>query len=232
MTEILADNITISQGDCLLLMQDIADKSVDLIVTDPPYPREYEYLYEDLAREAKRVLRIGGSLVTLCGHYQLARILPNMSKYLKYRWIIKFDQPGSYARMAMGILVTWKPMLWFVNEKLSPKRNVIDSIVSPKKEKSSGHPWEQSESYALWAIENLTDKGDLVCDPFAGSFTTGVACIKTNRRFIGMELDENYYAIGRKRLQLELDKFQLPFTTQPAPDDRSGDGNEKQRRTS
>jgi site-specific DNA-methyltransferase (adenine-specific) len=192
--------VTLHLGDCLDYMRSMPAGSVDLIVTDPPYPKEFEHLYGAMAKEAKRVLRRGGSLVTLCGHYQLARILPDMAQHLKYRWIIKYDQPGSYARMAMGILVTWKPMLWFVNEALSPSRNVTDYAISSKRSKASGHPWEQDLDYALWAIENLTDEGDTVLDPFLGSGTTAIACKQTNRNFIGCEIDAGYFAIAERRI--------------------------------
>ena len=191
---------TLHQDDCLNVLPTLAANSVDLIVTDPPYPKEFEHLYGAMAKEAKRVLRRGGSLVTLCGHYQMARVLPAIGEHLKYRWCVKFEH-DSYARMAMGILVTWKPMLWYVNEVLSPRRNVTDSVTGKKREKKSGHPWEQEMGYALWAIQNLTDLGDLVLDPFMGSGTTGVAALQEGRRFVGVELDPDYFTIAQRRIE-------------------------------
>jgi site-specific DNA-methyltransferase (adenine-specific) len=188
-------------GDCIEVMKSIETGSIDLIITDPPYPKEFEYLYAGMAQEAKRVLRIGGSLVTLCGHYQLARILPAMAEHLKYRWLVKFDQPGSSARMAMGIRVTWKPMAWFVNEVFRPQRNVCDMVIGKGKTKSSGHPWEQASDYALWAIENLTDEGDNVLDPFLGSGTTGIVAFRLDRNFIGIEIDKGYFEIAKGRIE-------------------------------
>lgn len=187
------------QGDCLEVMKGMEAGSVDLIVTDPPYPKEFEHLYGAMAKEAKRVLRRGGSLVTLCGHYQMARIMPAMGEHLKYRWCVKYDH-GSYARMAMGILVTWKPLLWYVNEVLSPRRNVTDSVTADKRSKTSGHPWEQGLGYALWAIQNLTDPGDLVLDPFLGSGTTAIAAILEGRDFVGIEIDAKYFDMAQTRI--------------------------------
>jgi len=207
----VTDDVTLYLGDCLDVLRDLPDGSVDAVGTDPPYPKEYEHLYGEMAREAKRVLRRGGSLVTLCGHYQLPRVLADMTPHLKYRWIVKLDQPGSSARMAMGIRVTWKPMLWFVNEALSPQRNVADMATSLRRSKDSGHPWEQDAAYALWAIENLTDEGDTVLDPFMGSGTTGVACVQTGRRFIGVEIDPTYYAIAERRIAEARAQLPLPL---------------------
>jgi DNA modification methylase len=130
----------------------------------------------------------------------LQRVLNDISQHLKYRWIIKLEQAGSHARMAMGIEVTWKPLLWFVNEKLSPNRPIVDCCVYGKRSKDNGHPWQQDLDYALWAINYLTDEGDTVLDPFMGSGTTGVACVQTGRNFIGIEISEGYYKIAKKRI--------------------------------
>lgn len=205
------DDVTLHLGDCLDVMRTMSDSSVDAVITDPPYPKEYEHLYGEMAQEAKRVLRIGGSLLTLCGHYQLQRVLNDIGQHLRYRWIVKLDHPGSHARMAMGIMVTWKPMLWFVNEKLSPGRNIVDGCASGKRSKDAGHPWQQDLDYALWGIESLTDSGQVVLDPFMGSGTTGVACVQTGRKFIGCEIDPTYFAIAEKRIAEAQMQLRLPF---------------------
>lgn len=191
--------IQLHLGDCLEFMKTLPDGAVDAVVTDPPYSKAYNYLFIEMAKEAKRVLRIGGSLVTLCGHSQLPHILPGMCEHLKYRWIVKLDQPGSYARLAMGIMATWKPMLWFVNEKFSPLVNVRDCATPLGRSKDTGHPWEQNLDYALWGVE-LTKLGDTVFDPFMGSGTTGMACVQTGRHFIGCEIDPGYFALAERRI--------------------------------
>ena len=188
-------------GDCLDVLRTLEAGSVDAVITDPPYPREYEHLYGAVAKEARRVLRVGGSFLTLCGHYQLPRVLADIGEHLRYRWIVKLDHPGSHARMAMGVMVTWKPMLWFVNEKLSPRRNIVDGCASQKRSKDTGHPWQQDLDYALWGIEALTDPSNTILDPFMGSGTTGVACVQTGRNFIGIEIDSGYAEIARQRIE-------------------------------
>ena len=193
--------VTLYTGDCLDIMRTLEPGSVDAVITDPPYPREYEHLYGAVAKEARRVLRVGGSFLTLCGHYQLPRVLADIGEHLRYRWIVKLDHPGSHARMAMGVMVTWKPMLWFVNEKLSPRRNIVDGCASQKRSKDTGHPWQQDLDYALWGIEALTDPGNTILDPFMGSGTTGVACVQTGRNFIGIEIDPGYAEIARQRIE-------------------------------
>ena len=54
-----------------------------------------------------------------------------------------------------------------------------------------------------WLIKRLSNKGDLILDPFMGSGTTGVACVNTDRNFIGIELNEDYFNIARQRLSIK-----------------------------
>ena len=51
-----------------------------------------------------------------------------------------------------------------------------------------------------YLIEKFSDEGDLILDPFMGSGTTGIACINTNRNFIGMELDVSYFEVAKDRI--------------------------------
>ena len=55
--------------------------------------------------------------------------------------------------------------------------------------------------WGTWAVTGVTDERALVLDPFMGSGTTGVACIQTGRRFIGIEIDEHYFDIARARIE-------------------------------
>jgi DNA modification methylase len=68
-----------------------------------------------------------------------------------------------------------------------------------------------------WLIENTTEPGGLVLDPFLGSGTTAVAAIQTGRRFIGYEIDEGYCEIARKRIAEARAQPRLDFDSSPAP---------------
>jgi site-specific DNA-methyltransferase (adenine-specific) len=65
------------------------------------------------------------------------------------------------------------------------------------------HPTTKPLGLMLRLVEIFTDPGDLVLDPFCGSGTTGVACIRLGRRFIGIEKDATYAAVARERLEAE-----------------------------
>ena len=66
-------------------------------------------------------------------------------------------------------------------------------------------------------VSDFTDPGELVCDPFAGSGTTGVACIRLGRRFVGWEKNEKYFDVAVRRLQSAREQFRLPLATGPKP---------------
>ena len=181
---------------------EIPDNSIDLIFTDPPYDYEHIFLYIDLATLASTKLKPGGSLVCYANHYLLPQIFDIMEEHanLEYWWTIgEFHQSQSHSKMFnQNVTVSWKPLLWFV-KKGKPPHNVrtmtmfIDSIRSrPPESKKLEHEWEQSIDDALYIIEKLSDKGDIVLDPMCGSGTTGVAAEKTERLFIGIdELQEH-----------------------------------------
>jgi DNA modification methylase len=63
--------------------------------------------------------------------------------------------------------------------------------------------------WALWQVENLSNEHNLVVDAFAGSGTTGVACVRLGRKFIGIELEPKYYEIAIKRIRAEQERFPL-----------------------
>src|SRR5262249_2174868 len=98
----------------------LADGSVSLIYTDPPYDRGSLPLYGALALVAQRVLRPGGSLLCYCGQYLLPDILPLMTPHLRFHWFCACIHTGELARMwEYGVVVGWKPILWFTKGQRS-----------------------------------------------------------------------------------------------------------------
>lgn len=72
----------------------------------------------------------------------------------------------------------------------------IPNILGNKK-----HPTEKPVELLKILIENSSEEGDIVMDCFMGSGSTGVACIETNRKFLGIEIDKKYYDIAVRRIQ-------------------------------
>jgi 16S rRNA G966 N2-methylase RsmD len=199
----LPDGIKLIEGNFIEKTLDIADKSVDLILTDPPYDLKSLTLYQELAKVASRVLKDGGSLVTYCGQdykYQIQQFME--SSGLTPRWELAVILSGPYARIfKKQVLVTWKPLLWFVkgSEKRTPDF-IEDSVVSPIPPAKKLHDWEQSTTEAYHVISKLTFPNDVVLDCFMGIGTTGIAALDLKRQFIGIEKDAEVFQIARRRI--------------------------------
>ncbi|WWU65426.1 site-specific DNA-methyltransferase [Clostridium baratii] len=81
------------------------------------------------------------------------------------------------------------------------ERPLIKCGITSKSEKEFGqHPTQKPIYVMKWCIERLSNAGDIILDPFMGSGSTGIACLETGRRFIGIELDERYYKLAVNRI--------------------------------
>jgi len=159
---------------------------LDCIITDPPYGEEYVPLYGELARLAAKALKPDGLLVAMVGHAHLPDVLDQMRAHMPYFWTMCYLTDGSDSRIwSLGINVGWKPIVVFGRGK---RKSMCDFIKSDRSDKRF-HEWGQSESGTGRLVAAVSELGHLVCDPFAGSGTTAVACVRLGRRFIGCDID-------------------------------------------
>ncbi len=179
---------------------ELEENSVDLIFTDPPYPKEYLWVWEELAKLASKVLKPGALLITYMPQYWLPDILSQMTKWLRYVWLGMLYQPGAHNLVhPLQIRVVAKPLLFFAKDDYQPRSWIEDVITSEGRQKEL-HEWQQSLSPALYYIEKLTQPGDLVVDPFLGSGTTALVAKKLGRRFIGCDIDASAVTKAEQRL--------------------------------
>ncbi len=177
------------------------DDSVSLVFADPPYDRKSLGLYGDLAKNAARTLQPGGSLICYAGQYLLQDILPLMTPHLRFWWMSACIHTGQLARMReYGIVVHWKPLLWFVKDTRGDKDTFIEDAVSGDREKDA-HPWQQAVVEAEHFIDKLTKPGDLVFDPFCGGGTTAVAAKRLKRNWLTCDVDKESVVLARQRIQ-------------------------------
>ncbi len=176
--------------------------SVDMVLTDPPYPREYLPVWSTLAETSAKILKPGKILLTYSNHANLPYVLLRMMPYLKYVWTFAMDQPGSHSSyFPAHVWPNWKPILLFAKPPYKPTHNWIrDPIKGGGREKSL-HPWQQSLPEAEELIKWFTNKGDLVVDPFLGSGTIGAAAKLWERNFFGMDIDKDAVDIAERRVQ-------------------------------
>ena len=178
-------------GDIAEACQQIEDDSIDVIITDPPYPKEYLTLYEILAKEASRVLKPGGSLIVMIGQSYLPEILSLMIPHINYHWTVSYLTPGGQSAQIWHRKVNtfWKPLLWFVKGEYSGGwiGDVTKSAVNDNDKRF--HHWGQSESGMVDIVERFSIPGQTVLDPFLGGGTTAVVAVKLGRYFIGIDQD-------------------------------------------
>ncbi|MGL4424331.1 MAG: DNA methyltransferase, partial [Gemmataceae bacterium] len=173
--------------------------SARLIFTDPLYHREHLPLYAELARWASKVLQPGGLLVTYLGTSFLPEVVQMLGDKLKYVWtcatLFNDQKTSVYERRVRS---GWKPLLIFSNGPFQPHDWLVD-VVNGVKDKQL-HEYQQSATEATYFIERLTNVGDLVVDPFAGSGTTAATCKRLNRRCATADIDLVAVATARERV--------------------------------
>lgn len=180
----------------------IADESVDLVFTDPPYDRDSVDLYRKAAKVAARILKPGGSFIAYSGQKYLPEVYGLINNpALRYWWTFAgVHAGGNQMLQKLGIRCGWKPIVWYVKGTRGDVSEVLADVVTGAREKDH-HEWQQSEAEALHFIEKLTFPGGLVVDFFLGGGTTKVAADALGRRFIGFEIQRETAERAKERIE-------------------------------
>ena len=205
-------------GDCLEVMKDFPDNSVDLVLTDPPYGVDLEYdIYEDTKDNWYRLMdvvlpeirRVGSMAILPC--CQIKRL---QWFYIGHKpdWLICWYK-GSVGTAAYVGFNDWEPLLVYGKNK---GVCMHDFMACTPKPFDNGHPCPKPIDWAVWLIDRTTKPNDIIIDPFCGSGTTCVAAKMLGRHYIGIDISEKYCEIARKRVEAaekgitvkELDKGQ------------------------
>jgi len=168
------------------------DCKADIIITDPPYPKEFIPLYGKFAEVAKESsIPI---VAVMCGQTYFPIILNDMCKHLEYRWLLCYLTPGgTLQQWNTQAMCGWKPVVLFGGEKW-----VYDVFRSDKDDKRF-HEWGQSLSGLSDLVDRLSEPGQTVCDPFCGGGSTAIASLLLGRKFIGCDIDEEAVKISIER---------------------------------
>ena len=180
----------------------VAANSIDIIITDPPYGREFLHLYDALAEFAAHALKESGLCVVMCGVGCLPKAIEALGRYLNYVWALAYETIGRNTKLfPLRIINGWKPILYFVKGELPDDAPwVFDVIKSPQPEKTE-HEWQQNLEAFTELVKRFTHSGMVVCDPFCGTGTTGVAALLNGCRFIGIDVDAEVLNKARQRLE-------------------------------
>lgn len=199
-----SDGCELYLGDCLEIALEVADDQAEAVITDPPFgigfaaqptsggrrrgqPREK---WDNKAADPRWILR-GFShpcqIVIWGGNYFS---LPTSRGWLCW---FKPDAPPSMGNFELA---------WTNQDQNT--RHLAWSISATNKERV-GHPTQKPYRVMAWAMEQVgVSIGATVLDPYMGSGTTGIACIRTGRKFIGIEKDPKHFETARARIEQEL----------------------------
>ena len=137
-------DIDLRKGDFKTVLNDLKD--IDVIITDPPYPKEYLDCFSDLGKFAKEKLKDTGFLAVYSGQYHLPEVIKRLSEHLTYVWTFCLYHVGKKQLVnGVNIMCGWKPVLIFSKGRKKMRFSAYDVLVSEAREKSS-HKWQQSES--------------------------------------------------------------------------------------
>ena len=218
-------------GGCMEYMRTLEDESIDLIVTDPPYPttsrghagnsggmlqkeinkkgKVFEHNNIDCteyAPEFYRVLKDGSHCYVMTNHINLIKML-NVFTDCGFHFIKSLIWNKGNKIMGQYYMSQFEYILFFrkgYGKKINNCGTAdILSVPNKKTKDENGkniHDTEKPVELMKILIENSTQKGDIVLDPFVGVGATALACIESERDYIGIELDENYYNIANERV--------------------------------
>lgn len=217
--------IELYNADCLEKMKDIPDNSVDLVVTDPPYEVEIkgggtigknkffeeieslsngfsEEVLDELCRVMKKI-----NCYFFCSQKQIIKLHDYFVNKRKCNWNLLTWHKTNPIPACGNKYITDTEFILFFREKgvkihgtYDTKKTYYVTPLNTKDKKLYNHPTCKPVEILQNLILNSSLENDIVLDSFMGSGSTGVACKNTNRKFIGIELDKNYFEIASERL--------------------------------
>lgn len=239
--------VKLLKGDCLELMGNIPDKSIDMILCDLPYGKTKNendvcIPFEPLWKEYKRIIKNNGAILLFGQGTFFVDLVNSNRKMFRYDLVWNKVLTSGFLnankmplRQHEQIAVFYKKLPTYhpqfsqgkplhskgVSYKSKPMKNQNYGKFNATDDNRKGstqkyptsilqfakphpstaeHRTEKAVALLEYLIKTYTNEGDTVLDNCMGSGSTGVACVNTNRNFIGIELDENYFNVAKERL--------------------------------
>ncbi len=210
----------IIQGDCLEVMKDIPDNSIDLVLTDPPYflpathyqtrksfSRNFsdlgilEHFIKDFFNEVKRVIKDDGVIYVFCDGQSYPLFYYHLYHFCKSVRPLIWDKKTSINGYS------WRHQHELIIFAQMPKGKPVPTgdgdilRMSAVKVDERKHPAEKPAELLSLLINKSSKENDIVLDPFAGGGSTGVACKNLNRNYILIEKEPEYIKICEERIK-------------------------------
>jgi len=232
--------IDLRQGDCLELMKDIPDKSIDMILCDLPYGTtacKWDVIipFKPLWEQYNRIIKDDGAIVLFGSEPFSSQLRMSNLSMFRYDWIWEKEQGANFMLCKYQpykvheIILVFSKKRCLYNPQMAKGKpyisgkgtsgDITGNVVKVQKKntgtryprsvqrfntdksKGSFHPTQKPVALLEYLIKTYTNEKDLVLDNCMGSGSTGVACVNTNRKFIGMELDGHYFEIAKERIK-------------------------------
>jgi site-specific DNA-methyltransferase (adenine-specific) len=230
----------ILHGDCLELMKDIPDGSIDMILCDLPYGTtacKWDTIipFEPLWEQYERIIKPNGAVVLTASQPFTSALVMSNPKLFKYEWIWEKTKASNFQLAKLNplkfhenILVFYKNLPTYnqltledcyiksgrgtdvrqlkhckdSKDYVTTKTGYNRSVIKVANPSGKGHPHPTAKPIPLMEtlLKIYTNEGEMVLDNCAGSFTTAIACLNTNRHYICMEKEKKYFDIGEKRI--------------------------------
>jgi len=186
---------------------------VDAVVTDPPYglgnsatdKNDYLSFGDDEFETEQLVKKVLEAVPS-------DRVIMTPGQKLMFRYpepsaIGAFYYPAGTGSCSWGF-VGWQPIFYYGKDPIlaDGKGRAMNSFSSTEQAEKNGHPCPKPIRSWQKLVKRVTRNADTVLDPFMGSGTTGVACAKLGRKFIGIELEPKYFDIACERIQKAYDQ--------------------------
>lgn len=231
--------IKLYNDDCLNVIKDIPDNSIDLIVTDPPYPttsrgsagnsggmlqkeinkKGQVFNFNDInckeyAPEFYRILKDGSHCYIMTNHINLIEML-NTFVSAGFHFIKSLIWDKGNKIMGQYYMSQYEYILFFRKGRGKKINNCgtsdilsIKNIKTKDEHNKNLHDTEKPTELMKILISNSSKEHDIVLDAFMGIGSTGIACKELKRNFIGIEKDQNYFNIAKKRIEKNIKEKQ------------------------
>ncbi len=206
--------ITLYCGDCLEILPGL--EGVDAVVTDPPYNVDFIGKRTIHNRIASGGYESGDNALGPTATVAAMAIAKRGGVFPGLRMMFEYPKPyevgGVSCPSGAGLnrwgFTTFHPIL-FYGQAQPHGRQSPSGFTSFETSEPNGHPCPKPLGWMEWAVCKSSIEGETILDPFMGSGTTGVACVRTGRRFIGIEIEPKYFDIAVKCIEGELNRHPL-----------------------
>lgn len=215
----ITEKIELTNEDCFVMLDNLPEKSIDLLLVDPPYGMSFKSNYRkekhlkiqndnslewlsDWLFQVSRVLKKDSHCYIFCSNHFVDVFITEIKKVLPYKNMLIWEKNNTGMGDLEGDFAPQYELIIFCSngkKKLNGKRD--SNIIKAKKTNNELHPTQKPVNLLEYLIEKSTNVDDLVMDCFSGSGSTAVACYNTNRRFIGCEIEKKHYEVSVSRIK-------------------------------